>query len=75
MMNAITKVYNHVTTHWVTSAIAITYAILTYMLYQKNITIEQWGIALGSLMTFKNFISKDPSKTESTPSAKTSETK
>lgn len=62
MRNFLHQVWKKLYIHWVTTAIAIVYAVILYMYYQRIITTQEWILATGSILTLKSLLSKDPDK-------------
>lgn len=57
--------------HWQTTAKGILYGVFTLMFYQGKLTDLQYGVAIGTILTFNAiFIQKDPDKVETKPEHK-----
>lgn len=66
LQNAIDRIFNH----WQSTLFGLGYAVLTYMLWHKDITMAEWAAGMGTLLTVKGvFINKDPDKTANKPSS------
>lgn len=61
LQNLINRIFNH----WQSTLIGLIIGVLTFMLYKKDISITDWCLAIGGIVTLKGIlISKDPDKTE-----------
>jgi len=61
--NTITRLIKH----WQSSLVAVMIGVLTYELHNKDITVTEWGVAIGTVLTVWGAISKDPDKTQNKP--------
>jgi len=50
--------------HWKTTTSAVILAVLTFMLWDGDITVEQWVIGTGALGTVIGVLAKDWDKTD-----------
>lgn len=67
-MKFIQNAFDRITKHWQSSLIGVIVGVLTFMLYKRDISVTEWGMAIGSVLTLKGiFINKDPDKTANKP--------
>lgn len=62
MQNLANWIYKRIVIHWLTTLKAVVYCVLLYMFYTKHITVQEWIIATGSVMTINSLFSKDTNK-------------
>lgn len=58
------KVFKNLIVHWKTSITALIIGVLTFMMWDKDITVEQWVLAMGTVGTVIGLLAKDWDKTE-----------
>ena len=60
LQNLVNRIFNH----WQSSLIGLIVGVLTWMLYHKEMSVIEWGTAIGTVLTLKGIlINKDPDKT------------
>lgn len=58
------KILKTLFVHWKTSTAALILGVLTFMLWDKDITVEQWIMGTGAVGTIIGLLAKDWDKTE-----------
>ncbi len=58
------KSFKSLLTHWKTTTTAIIIGVLTFMLWDKDITVEQWVLGIGTVGTVIGLLAKDWDKTD-----------
>lgn len=67
IQNAINRIFNH----WQSSLFGVSYAVVTWLYFHKDINTQEWIMAMGSLLATKGIlVNKDPDKTANKPDAK-----
>lgn len=67
-MKFLENAFNRIVKHWQSSLIGVIIAVLTVILYKKDIDVTQWCLAIGTVITlYKVFLDKDPDKTANKP--------
>lgn len=57
--------------HWITTVKGITYGVLTWLLYSKHISVAEWTMGVGTILTLNSiFLQKDPDKVQTKPEHK-----
>lgn len=75
-MKFLANLINRIVLHWQSSLIGCIIGVLTYMLWHKDLTVTEWGVAIGTVITLKGIlINKDPDKIENKPEVKEKEIK
>lgn len=59
--------YKRIAIHWFTTLKALVYLVLLYMFYTKHLTVQEWILATGSVMTINSLFSKDTNKLVTKP--------
>lgn len=58
-------IWDHLTTHRITTIKGIVYFVLLIMFYKKLITAPEWIMAVGSIQTVSSLFAKDADKVQS----------
>ena len=58
------KILKNLIVHWKTTTAAILLAVLTFMLWDGDITVEQWSVGIGAIGTVLGLLAKDWDKTD-----------
>lgn len=66
IQNAINRIFNH----WQTSLFGLSYAVIFFLIYKKDISTADAVTLLTAILGFKAiFVNKDPDKTQNKPDA------
>jgi hypothetical protein len=70
-MKFIENLVNRILVHWQSTLFGLSYAVIFYMMYSKNITTKEGLELMAGILAFKGiFLNKDPDKTLTKPEVK-----
>jgi hypothetical protein len=70
-MKFLENIVNRILIHWQSSLFGLSYAVIFYMMYSKNITTKEGLELMAGILAFKGiFLNKDPDKTLTKPEIK-----
>lgn len=70
-MKLLNNIINRVLVHWQSTLFGLSYAVIFFMMYHKNINVKEGLELMAGILAFKGiFLNKDPDKVVNKPDVK-----